>query len=50
VAGPFCAGLSFSGLTIDGPYIQGALVVAPAIWLALAAGRRAERPRTELAK
>jgi len=43
VAGPFCAGLSFSGLTVDGPYIQGALVVAPAIWLALAAGRRTDK-------
>ena len=45
VAGPFCAGLSFSGLTIDGPYIQGALVVAPAIWLALSAGRRVTETR-----
>ncbi|HSV04696.1 MAG TPA: MFS transporter [Phenylobacterium sp.] len=45
VAGPFCAGLSFSGLTIDGPYIQGALVVAPAIWLALSAGRRVTESR-----
>ncbi|MFC3068679.1 MFS transporter [Phenylobacterium soli] len=50
VIGPFCAGLSFSGLTIDGPYIQGALMCAPAIWLALSAGRRAEtvRAHTEL--
>lgn len=39
VAGPFCAGLSFTYVTIDGPYIQGALILAPAIWLALAAGR-----------
>jgi len=45
VVGPFCAGLSFSGLTVDGPYIQGALAVAPAIWLALAAGRMADKAR-----
>lgn len=45
VVGPFCAGLSFSGLTIDGPYIQGALMVAPAIFLALSAGRMADRLR-----
>jgi MFS family permease len=42
VVGPFCAGLSFSGLTIHGPFLQGALAVAPAIWLALAAGRQAQ--------
>jgi len=47
VIGPFCAGLSFSGLTIDGPYFQGAIAVAPAIWLALAAGRIADRIRPE---
>lgn len=45
VVGPFCAGLSFSGLTVDGPFIQGALVVAPAIWLALSAGKLAEAAR-----
>jgi MFS transporter, DHA1 family, tetracycline resistance protein len=45
VIGPFCAGLSFSGISIDGPYIQGALVVAPAIWLALSAGQMADRAR-----
>jgi MFS family permease len=41
VVGPFCAGLSFSGISIHGPFIQGALAVAPAILLALSAGRRA---------
>lgn len=41
VIGPFCAGLSFAGLSIDAPFVQGALVVAPAIWLALAAAARA---------
>jgi MFS family permease len=42
VVGPFCAGLSFSGLTIHAPFIQGALAVGPAIWLALSAGERAK--------
>jgi MFS family permease len=43
VVGPFCAGLSFSGVSIHAPFVQGALAVAPAIWLALAAGRLALR-------
>lgn len=50
VIGPFCAAQSFSLISIHGPYIQGALVVAPAIWLALSAGRlartRAHQPAT----
>jgi MFS family permease len=37
VVGPFCAGLAFSEITIDGPFFLGAMVVAPAILLALAA-------------
>jgi MFS family permease len=41
VIGPFCAGLTFSGITIDGPFFLAALVVAPAIFLALSASRRA---------
>jgi MFS family permease len=45
VVGPFCAGLSFSGLTINGPYIQGAIMVAPAIFLALSVARRAPKLR-----
>jgi MFS family permease len=45
VVGPLCAGLSFP-VTIHAPFVQGAIVVAPAIWLALSAGRRmrARRP------
>jgi MFS family permease len=39
--GPFCAGLTFSGISIDAPFFQGALIVAPAILLALSAARRA---------
>jgi len=41
VVGPFCAGLAFDKISIHSPYFQGALAVAPAIWLALSAGRRA---------
>lgn len=40
VVGPFCAGLSFSGVSIHAPFVQGAIVVAPGILLALAAERR----------
>lgn len=42
VIGPFCAGLAFSGITIDGPFFLGAMVTAPAIFLALSASRRAQ--------
>jgi predicted MFS family arabinose efflux permease len=41
--GPLCAGLVFSGLSIDGPFYMGALIVAPAIFLALSAGRAVRR-------
>jgi DHA1 family tetracycline resistance protein-like MFS transporter len=47
VVGPFCAGLSFAGISIDGPYIQGAIVVAPAIWLALSAGKLVDAARAK---
>ena len=40
VTGPFCASLTFSHLSINGPFVQSALVTAPAIWLALQAARR----------
>ena len=39
VTGPLCAGLVFSGLSINGPFWMGAAIVAPAIFLALSAGR-----------
>jgi len=42
VAGPFCSGLAFSGISINGPFFLGAMVVAPAILLALSASRRAD--------
>ncbi|MDZ4363955.1 MFS transporter [Brevundimonas sp.] len=42
VIGPLCAGLSFADVSIHAPFFQGALVVLPAVWLALAAGRRAK--------
>jgi MFS family permease len=40
VLGPLSAGLIFAEV-IDGPFLLGAAVVAPAIFLALAASRRA---------
>jgi MFS family permease len=42
-AGPSGAAFVYSTISIDGPYFMGALVVAPAILLALAAGRAAAR-------
>ena len=41
--GPLSAGLVFSGISVDGPFYLGALIIAPAIALALAAGRAARR-------
>jgi MFS family permease len=43
--GPLSAGLTFANFSINAPFIQGALIVAPAILLALSAARRAP-PRT----
>ena len=40
VVGPFCAGLIFPHM-INGPFLMAAAVVAPAIFLALSASRRA---------
>jgi MFS family permease len=39
--GPLSAGLTFASISVDAPFIQGALIVAPAILLALSAARRA---------
>jgi DHA1 family tetracycline resistance protein-like MFS transporter len=44
--GPLCAGLAFAHISINAPFIQGALIVAPAILLAISAARRAP-PRTQ---
>ncbi|WP_374574587.1 MFS transporter [Phenylobacterium sp.] len=41
VVGPFCAGLAFSHVSIDGPFFLAAAVTAPAILIAVAASRRA---------
>lgn len=41
--GPLSAGLVFSGISVDGPFYLGALIIAPAIALALSAGRAARR-------
>jgi hypothetical protein len=43
VAGPLAASLVFAGLTVEGPFIMGAAIVVPAIFLALSAGRAARR-------
>jgi predicted MFS family arabinose efflux permease len=43
VTGPLCAGLVFSGISINGPFWMGAVIVAPAIFLALSAGRAVRR-------
>jgi DHA1 family tetracycline resistance protein-like MFS transporter len=43
VVGPLCAGLVFSGISVDGPFYMGALIVVPAIALALSAGSAARR-------
>ena len=39
--GPLCAGLTFAGISINAPFWQAAVIVAPAILLALSAARRA---------
>jgi MFS family permease len=46
-AGPYCAAMVFSNISINGPFIIGALIVAPAILLALAAGRAAAHARAQ---
>ncbi len=43
VAGPFTAGIVFAELDLNGPFWIGAVIVAPAILLAISAGRRAAR-------
>ena len=43
VVGPFCAALIFSGVSFNGPFVLGAAIVTPAIWLAVSAGRAARR-------
>lgn len=43
VAGPFTAGLVFAGISVNGPFWIGAAIVAPAIVLAISAGRKAAR-------
>ncbi len=43
VAGPFTAGIVFAELNVNGPFWIGAAIVAPAILLAISAGRRAAR-------
>ena len=45
--GPLCAGFAFAGPSIHAPFFLAALAVAPAILLALAAGRRLQPWRPE---
>ena len=45
--GPFCASQGFALISIDAPFFQGALIVAPAILLALSAARRAPPRATQ---
>src|ERR1700761_3863453 len=47
--GPLFAGLIFSGISVNGPFYLGAAIVAPAILLALSAGRAAGRGHGRLA-
>jgi DHA1 family tetracycline resistance protein-like MFS transporter len=44
VVGPLAGGLVFSGLSINGPFWMGAVIVTPAIVLALSARRRNAAP------
>jgi hypothetical protein len=43
VAGPQMAQQMFYGVSVNGPFWLGAAIVAPAIFLALAAGRAVKR-------
>jgi MFS family permease len=43
VAGPLAAGLVFAGISVNGPFVMAALIVAPAILLAMSAGKAAAR-------
>ena len=43
VSGPLCAGLVFAGINPSAPFVVSSLIVLPAIYLALAAGRNATR-------
>ena len=43
VVGPQAASFFFSAVNVNGPYWLGAAIVAPAIWLAIAAGRAVDR-------
>lgn len=44
VVGPQAASFFFAAVNIDGPFFLGAAITAPAVFLALAAGRAAGRP------
>ena len=46
--GPLCAGQVFAMISVDGPFYLGAIIVAPAVLLALSAGRAAHRNRGQV--
>jgi MFS family permease len=47
VTGPFFAGLAFSNVTVNAPFLMAGIIVAPAILLAWSARRRRERSDAE---
>ena len=47
VVGPMFANQGFAYVSINAPFILGAAAVAPAIWIAIAAGRRAQAWRAQ---
>jgi predicted MFS family arabinose efflux permease len=47
VAGPQGMATAFSAIGVDAPYFTAAVIVAPGIWLALAAGKAAGGRRTD---
>lgn len=49
VVGPMFSNVGFEYVHIHAPYVLGAIAVAPAIWIALAAGRRAKAWRQDAA-
>ena len=46
ITGPLCMGFAFAGVSVNAPFVIGALITAPAIMLALGAGRAAHRQET----
>ncbi|MEO6341415.1 MAG: MFS transporter, partial [Caulobacteraceae bacterium] len=49
VAGPISAGVVFSAISVNAPFVQSAIITIPAIFLALAAGKAAHLARADVA-